>query len=214
MPLSRDRASRFCRFRRFCFRQGHEEGGPHDNEDTQCHYLTLCHGLYYRGLCELFLMMSNRPGSRVGPWLHHAGIDNIVPFGGPPFYIPQKGGLHRHPTGDYYVARVEKFVHVSGLSDLADLCVLCQCPALGRDMNLRRTSFHNPMGLTNTHRVLDRIEAHPSIFLRRKGGPPPMVAAVDASQSQTGHSRGQVVVISSHTSDIVESHCGELSTVV
>ncbi|KAI2813477.1 hypothetical protein CBS115989_9430 [Aspergillus niger] len=152
MPLSRDRASRFCRFRRFCFRQGHEEGGPHDNEDTQCHYLTLCHGLYYRGLCELFLMMSNRPGSRVGPWLHHAGIDNIVPFGGPPFYIPQKGGLHRHPTGDYYVAR--------------------------------------------------------------KGGPPPMVAAVDASQSQTGHSRGQVVVISSHTSDIVESHCGELSTVV
>ncbi|EHA25362.1 hypothetical protein ASPNIDRAFT_42280 [Aspergillus niger ATCC 1015] len=67
------------------------------------------------------------------------------------------------------VAAVEKFVHVSGLSDLADLCVLCQCPALGRDMNLRRTSFHNPMGLTNTHRVLDRIEAHPSIFLRRVG---------------------------------------------
>ncbi|RDH14591.1 hypothetical protein M747DRAFT_319370 [Aspergillus niger ATCC 13496] len=69
------------------------------------------------------------------------------------------------------VAAVEKFVHVSGLSDLADLCVLCQCPALGRDMNLRRTSFHNPMGLTNTHRVLDRIEAHPSIFLRRVGLP-------------------------------------------
>ncbi|RDK45569.1 hypothetical protein M752DRAFT_120528 [Aspergillus phoenicis ATCC 13157] len=113
-------------------------------------------------------------GANSGNWslagyTDHAGIDNIVPFGGPPFYIPQKGGLHRHPTGDYYVARVEKFVHVSGLSDLADLCVLCQCPALGRDMNLRRTSFHNPMGLTNTHRVLDRIEAHPSIFLRRVG---------------------------------------------
>ncbi|GLB18924.1 hypothetical protein AtubIFM61612_008821 [Aspergillus tubingensis] len=57
-----DRGSRFCRF---CSRPGHE--------DTQCNFLTLCRGLY-----ELSLMVSHRPGTRVNLTETQRALDRIV----------------------------------------------------------------------------------------------------------------------------------------
>ncbi|KAI2951417.1 hypothetical protein CBS147323_10560 [Aspergillus niger] len=226
-----DRGSRFCRS---CFRQGHE--------DTQCHYLTLCRGLY-----ELSLMVSNRPGSRIGLTETRGALDrlanrrirnrrrnirrreraraqmtNVARRGNHALNISRRGPVHAAATSQRVQSTTVRQPVVPAAAPTSGNAIAQDTP--GEQVALPvlhplRVPVHEPERVSSVATATSDTDVTMGFEEPNIGG-----MAVDASQPQPvddlisfdtlDTAEDEVVVISSHTSDIVESHCGEIFTIV
>ncbi|RDK44281.1 hypothetical protein M752DRAFT_313095 [Aspergillus phoenicis ATCC 13157] len=201
-----DRGSRFCRF---CFRQGHE--------DTQCHYLTLCRGLY-----ELSLMVSNRPGSRICLTETRGALDRLANRR----IRNRRRNIRRRERARAQMTNVSRRgpVHAAPTSQSLLFPQLLAQATPGEQVTL--PVLHSPRVLVHEPERVSSVATATSDTDVTMGFEEPNIGgmAVDASQPQPvddlisfdtlDTAEDELVVISSHTSDIVESHCGELFTIV